>query len=71
MRWIDAPQAELTFTLPDLNPLVSGIILRRGFSTRRDIQAFLDPDSYSAHRGREIPGMAIAAERIESAVEMK
>jgi single-stranded-DNA-specific exonuclease len=71
MRWVDSPETDITNNLPDLNPLVNRILNRRGFIDQRDIRAFLDPNSYTPHSGGEIPGLTVAADRIESAIERK
>lgn len=55
-------------SIPGLHPLVCQSLSRRGFSTPAFIQAFLDPELYSPAHANELPGLAQAVQRIETAI---
>ncbi len=69
MRWLEHPQVETPDYPHDLHPLVRRILNRKGFPTTDDLDAFLNPDLYKPAPGTDIPGLASAAERIETAIK--
>ena len=71
MRWKEPPSTFLPAPLPDLNPLVAQTLLRRGFTTPEAARAFLDPEAYSPAPPAELPGLPVAAERIERAIRAR
>lgn len=50
------------------HPLVAELLARRGITDPRAAQAFLDPQAYTPASPYELPGMAAAAARLESAL---
>jgi len=50
------------------HPLVAEILWARGFTTLDAARAFLDPDCYTPAPATDMPGLAQAAERLQSAI---
>lgn len=73
MRWIDPPdlnfiESENPLRHLSLPPLVSRILIRRGFTTPEAAQSFLDPRPPAAPKARQLPEASIAIERIRRAL---
>lgn len=50
------------------HPLVAETLLRRGIDSQHAARAFLDPQHYQPAAARELPQLAVAAERVDRAV---
>ncbi len=68
MEWFGPLPAAHPAPLPDLHPLVSQMLIRRGITTASAARAFIDPLAYSPTPPTELPGLADAAERVMRAV---
>lgn len=51
--------------------LVAETLLRRGFQTQEQAQAFLDPQAYRSCSPFEFPGMQIAVQRLQHAIQSR
>lgn len=71
MRWLDPSPIQSTPPLPDLHPLVAQMLLRRGMTTPEAAHAFLEPDAYSPAPATDLPGLAAATDRVESAIRTR
>ena len=69
MRWIERPSPTGLPPRPDLHPLVSQALQRRGITSAPAAQAFLDPGAYTPAPGTDLPGLGRAAERVRGALE--
>lgn len=71
-QWINAGQVDLP---PEVlhaagdDPLLAGILYRRGFTEPNAIRGFLDPDAYHPSSPYALPGMDRAVERILLAIQ--
>ncbi|MGA2489823.1 MAG: single-stranded-DNA-specific exonuclease RecJ [Anaerolineales bacterium] len=68
MNWIEPSPLPTSTILPDLPPLVAGMLLRRGITTPAAAQAFLEPQAYSPTPAVQLPGIASVADRLEMAI---
>jgi single-stranded-DNA-specific exonuclease len=68
MHWVEPVFSHSPITLPGLHPLVAQALVRRGLTTPGVARAFLDPQAYSPTPASELPGLIIAAERLERAI---
>ena len=71
MRWIDTPASLSLAPLPDLHPLVSQTLTRRGIITSESARAFLDPTQYSPAPPSALPGLTTAVECIKKAIRSR
>lgn len=70
-RWLVPERIEVPSEIKALvggHPMVSEILVRRGFSDVQTVRGFLDPDSYQPASALELPGMTAAVDRIRTAV---
>ena len=51
------------------HPLVGEVLVRRGFSTPKAVEMFLDPDRYQPASPFDLAGMPAAVERVERAIQ--
>jgi single-stranded-DNA-specific exonuclease len=70
VRWIEPEPLEIPSSLADLPPLVTQALIRQGIKTREAVQAFLKPGNYLAAPALELPGMAVAVNRIEQIIKI-
>jgi single-stranded-DNA-specific exonuclease len=68
MIWTELPSIHSPAPLPDLHPLVSRMLLRRGITTAEAARAFLDPQAYSPAPATDLPGLAKAVDHLEMAI---
>jgi single-stranded-DNA-specific exonuclease len=71
MRWVDHPPSESAYNALDIHQFSRRILLQRGVTSENDINAFIDPSLYKPSLGTDIPGLAISADRIETAIKRK
>jgi single-stranded-DNA-specific exonuclease len=71
MRWKEPSTIHSPSPLPDLHPFVAQTLIRRGITTPEAARAFLDPESYSPAPATDLPGLASAADRVESAIRTR
>ncbi len=71
--WIDPQPVTIpaAFESLGLHPLIAQTLVRRGIQDKATAQAFLDPSRYTPTSGREIPGLNLAVERINQAIQKK
>src|SRR5688572_33431407 len=71
--WGDPPSVAIPDALRDLcpHPLLARLLAARGFATREQALAFLDPDHRSAMDPLEVPGVGVAVERIRLAASRR
>ncbi len=70
-HWIDPPAVDVPEAIRDQigDPLfLAEALVRRGFTDGQRLQKFLDPTLYTPAPPGELPDLAIAADRIESAI---
>ncbi len=53
------------------HPLVAEALVRRGLTTHESARAYLDPDAYTPAPPEELPGLTLAAERLEAAIRQR
>jgi single-stranded-DNA-specific exonuclease len=69
--WIEPPQAEIPSPLLEAayeNSLVARRLMQCGFSSIEEVRAFLDPYSCIPSSSDEMPGLSLAADRLEEAL---
>ncbi|MBU2611970.1 MAG: single-stranded-DNA-specific exonuclease RecJ [Chloroflexi bacterium] len=78
MRWIEAtpPRTPVGHSLspaplPDLHPLVSQTLIRRGLTSAEAARAFLSPDHYNPTPATQLPGLSTALDRIQAAIRAR
>jgi len=71
MDWIEPSPVPSPEFLPDLHPLAARALFRRGFRTLESTRAFLDPQAYSPTPSTVLPGIASAAEYLETAIRKR
>jgi single-stranded-DNA-specific exonuclease len=54
-----------------LHPLVAQMLVRRGMTTPEAARAYLDPGAYSPAPATDLPGLASAADRVETAIRAR
>jgi single-stranded-DNA-specific exonuclease len=69
MKWQDAPT--LDTDIPELHPLLSRALQRRGLTTLETACPFLDPAAYSPSPAVELPGLPGAVERLKDAIHSR
>ena len=70
--WLDPEQVDIPAELQDGiggYPLAAEVLLRRGFSDRAAIRAFLDPDLYTPASPFDLTGMQTAVDRLAAAIQ--
>src|SRR3989442_8580300 len=69
--WGEPPSVTVSEELRDLgqHPLLARLLAARGFATRADALAFLDPAYRAAMDPLEVPGVDAAAERLGLAAD--
>jgi len=71
LTWIEPQEISLSAALQSSvggHPLIAETLVRRGIRDVETARAFLDPDYYQPSPPDELPGLARAAERLESAI---
>ncbi|MBC7233453.1 MAG: single-stranded-DNA-specific exonuclease RecJ [Chloroflexi bacterium] len=71
MKWVEPPPVEVPAELQAAvggHPLVAKALVERGLSTPHAALAFLDPAYYRPSSPLELPDMAAAVERLQSAI---
>ena len=71
-RWVEPQEVNVPADLQSAvggHPLVAQVLARRGLKTVGQARAFLDPHHYRPTSAYELPGMALAVERLEQAVQ--
>ncbi|MBA4379646.1 MAG: single-stranded-DNA-specific exonuclease RecJ [Anaerolinea sp.] len=68
MRWIEPTPTQAPAPLPDLHPLVSQALVRRGLTSAEAARAFLSPDHYNPTPATKLPGLSAAVDRIQAAI---
>ena len=68
MNWTEPPPLRASAPLPDLHPLVAQTLLHRGLQTPEAARAFLDPRAYFPAAATQLPGLASAVDRLETAI---
>lgn len=71
-KWLEPQDVTIPAELQgaiDAHPLVLETLVRRGFTSLTQIQAFLDPDCYLPSPATELPGLEQAAQRLERAIK--
>jgi single-stranded-DNA-specific exonuclease len=68
MEWIEPPPINSPAPLPDLHPLVTQTLLRRGLRTPTAARAFLDPQAYTPAPAIQLPGLASIVDHLEEAI---
>ncbi len=78
MRWIEPapPRSPVGHSLslaplPDLHPLVSQTLIRRGLTCAEAARAFLSPDHYNPTPAAGLPGLSAAVDRIQAAIRAR
>jgi len=70
-NWVEPAQVAIPAALQAQvggHPLVARTLVRRGIDAVERARAFLDPDAYQPAAPAEMPGMALAADRLEQAI---
>ncbi len=70
--WLDPQQVTVLADIRETvggHPLVSEVLLRRGFDDQERIQAFLDPDLYTPASPNDLDDMGPAVERLQIALK--
>ncbi|MDI6768725.1 MAG: single-stranded-DNA-specific exonuclease RecJ [Anaerolineales bacterium] len=78
MRWIEPtpPRTPVGHSLspaplPDLHPLVSQALIRRGLTSAEAARAFLSPEHYNPTPATQLPGLPVALDRIQAAIRAR
>lgn len=69
MKWINQPPVSFNQDIAGINPFVLQYLARKGITSKNQIEAFMDPDHYTPSPGNEIPGLELAVERINQALD--
>lgn len=73
-RWLTRERIAVPTTLQQWvggHPLVAETLLRRGFTDKKSIHGFLDPDQYPPAPASDLPGMAAAVDRLWFALDTR
>jgi single-stranded-DNA-specific exonuclease len=71
MKWLEPQAADVPVELQAVvggHPLLAQALVRRGITTPEAARAFLDPAYYTPTSPLELPDMALAAERLQTAI---
>ncbi len=68
MDWIEPSPINSPAPLPDLHPLVTQALLRRGLIAPAAARAFLDPQAYSPAPASQLPGLVSIVDHLEEAI---
>ncbi len=71
MRWIESAPLRSPAPLPDLHPLVSQALIRRGLTSAEAARAFLSPEHYNPTPATQLPGLSAALDRIQAAIRAR
>lgn len=73
-RWVEPASGDAPAELRDAvggAPLLAQILARRGITTARAAAAFLDPDAYTPSPPADLPDLALAAARVQQALDAR